>query len=103
VANFAPSIDPPRGFNARERHRLAPRRREPCGNFPALSTGYKTAANIVPSDKAEALPHPRQIPDRIEQNARGLHPLESWRVLVSYATRIRAEVALVSDAAGSRT
>jgi hypothetical protein len=69
----------------------------------ALSTGYKTAANIVPSDKAEALPHPRQIPDRIEQNARGLHPLESWRVLVSYATRIRAEVALVSDAAGSRT
>jgi hypothetical protein len=71
VANFEPAIDPPRGFNARER-RVVPM---PNGGknvteiSATFSTGYKTAANIVPAAKQTprpARPHPRQIPDRIE-------------------------------------
>ena len=98
-----------------------------------LSTGYKTAANIVPAAKLKL--HPVltlvEFTIGIEQNAvmprnraRLLHPLGSWRILLFYAaragseaidpagsrataavntTRIPAEGTLVSDAAGSRT
>jgi hypothetical protein len=60
VANFAPSIDPPRGFNARERGVVdLPRDGRNLTKISAtLSIGYKTAANIVSPAKPKLRPAP---------------------------------------------
>ncbi|MFZ0496978.1 MAG: hypothetical protein WBE80_17945 [Methylocella sp.] len=49
MASFEPAIDPPRSFNARERRAAAlPRDGKNLTEISAtLSTGYRTAANIV--------------------------------------------------------
>ncbi|HEV7909818.1 MAG TPA: hypothetical protein VGP28_01740 [Methylocella sp.] len=58
MANFEPAIDPPRGFNAGERRVVA----LPSGgknlteSSATLSTGYKTAANILPAAKLKLHP-----------------------------------------------
>ena|GEM_PF-7088468 len=58
MANFGPAIDPPRGFNARERRVVAmPGGGEYLTEISATySTGYKTAANIVPAAKLKLYP-----------------------------------------------
>ena len=97
-----------------------------------LSTDYTTSANIVPTAKLKLRPTPiafavepkRRPQHDVRATARLPHSLESWRVLLIYATRpsaatldpassrataaddttrIPAEVTLVHDAAGSRT
>jgi len=66
VANFEPSIDPPRGFNARVRIAALRRDGKNLTEISAtLSTGYKTAANIVPAAKLK-LPRPTLVKFPIE-------------------------------------
>jgi hypothetical protein len=47
-------LDPPRGFNARERRRFAPRRQKPYGNFRDALDRRQDGGEYCPSGKAHA-------------------------------------------------
>jgi hypothetical protein len=111
---------------------LPPRGKTVTEISATLSTDYTTSPNIVPTEKLKLRPThiafavelKRRPQHDVRATARLPHSLESWRVLLIYTTRpgagtldpagsrataaddttgIPTEVALVHDAAGSRT
>jgi transposase len=106
---FEPAVDPPRGFNARERRVAAlPRDGKNLKEISAtFSTGYKTAAKLKlrprpapPSPSSNSRSNKTERRDTA-QGGRLLHP-KSWRVLLFDAARAGPKTVEIAKSAASR-